>query len=174
MDMVKVNGEMVIYRMENGKMININGYKFEGEWKNDKQYGKGVENWPDRAKYEGQYFQGKKQGQGILSFGDGLRYEGEFFQDDLEKEHFFGQIKVQRIIEKTSNTWQRIPYMVKSLQEPLYKKDNMELESVIHKIKKLKLVNGMIQQELNGLNKIKLISQLKNKKIKREDFFQLH
>lgn len=46
------------------------------QWENDKQHGRGVENWPDGAKYEGQYFEGKKHGTGILNFADGSRYDG--------------------------------------------------------------------------------------------------
>ena len=49
-----------------------------GEWKDDKQHGKGIETWPDGAKYEGSYAEGKKHGRGTLTFADGSIYTGDF------------------------------------------------------------------------------------------------
>jgi hypothetical protein len=36
------------------------GAKYEGDWRDDKQDGHGVETWPDGARYEGNYVMGKK------------------------------------------------------------------------------------------------------------------
>ena len=47
-----------------------NGATYEGQWKEDKQHGKGVETWPDGARYDGLYFDGKKHGRGRLEFVD--------------------------------------------------------------------------------------------------------
>lgn len=33
----------------------MDGAKYIGDWKEDRQHGYGVETWPDNAKYEGNY-----------------------------------------------------------------------------------------------------------------------
>jgi hypothetical protein len=40
----------------------IDGTCYAGQWKEDKQHGKGKEVWPDGAMYEGDYVMGKKHG----------------------------------------------------------------------------------------------------------------
>lgn len=35
-----------------GAYVHAGGAKYEGEWLNDQQHGKGVEVWPDGSKYE--------------------------------------------------------------------------------------------------------------------------
>lgn len=35
-----------------GSYVHAGGAKYEGEWLNDQQHGKGVEGWPDGSKYE--------------------------------------------------------------------------------------------------------------------------
>ena len=35
--------------------MHMDGAKYLGEWKEDKQHGKGIESWPDGAVYEGHY-----------------------------------------------------------------------------------------------------------------------
>ena len=57
-----------------GTYVHAGGAKYEGEWLNDQQHGKGVEVWPDGSKYEvwkslimkGMYTFGKKNGKGKL------------------------------------------------------------------------------------------------------------
>ncbi len=44
--------------------------RYEGDWEDDKQHGKGTEEWPDGAKYEGQYMNGKKHGKGVFTWAD--------------------------------------------------------------------------------------------------------
>lgn len=48
----------------------------QGEWRDGKQVGKGVQNWPI-GRYEGELAEGLPNGQGVLSF-EKFRYEGEF------------------------------------------------------------------------------------------------
>ena len=48
-----------------------------GQWKNDKQDGEGLEEWPDGAKYKGQYLAGAKSGIGHFSWEDGATYNGK-------------------------------------------------------------------------------------------------
>ena len=55
----------------NGKMIYNTGVTYEGEWKNDKQDGKGTETWLDGAIYTGDYKEGKKCGWGVFTWSDG-------------------------------------------------------------------------------------------------------
>ena len=43
----------------------MDGSKYEGEWKEDKQHGQGIETCPDGISYEGSYVDGKKNGYGI-------------------------------------------------------------------------------------------------------------
>ena len=47
-----------------------------GEWRDGKQVGKGVQNWPI-GRYEGELAEGLPNGRGVLSFQK-FRYEGEF------------------------------------------------------------------------------------------------
>lgn len=44
---------------------------YDGQWRNDKQHGEGVELWPDGARFEGQHREGQKSGKGKLSWPDG-------------------------------------------------------------------------------------------------------
>ena len=60
------------------------GDKYEGEWKNDKRDGKGIDIFHNGAKYEGDYKNGKFDGKGILIFPNGDRYEGDFKDDKQE------------------------------------------------------------------------------------------
>ena len=43
---------------QNNEQAFIDGSKYEGYWKEDKQDGSGKESWPDGASYEGEYKQG--------------------------------------------------------------------------------------------------------------------
>lgn len=48
-----------------GDYTHINGSKYQGEFKDDVQQGKGVEEWIDGARYEGDYYNGMKHGDGM-------------------------------------------------------------------------------------------------------------
>ena len=58
------------------------GYKYVGEWKDNKQNGQGTANWSNGDKYVGNYKGGKKNGQGTYIYADGEKYFGEY-KDDL-------------------------------------------------------------------------------------------
>ena len=59
-------------------------FRYEGQWKCDKQEGLGTEIWTDGAKYEGEYSDGQKQGKGKLLWSDGSKYIGEFKGNNIE------------------------------------------------------------------------------------------
>ena len=48
----------------------------EGEWRDGRQIGKGVQNWPT-GRYDGELANGEPNGRGVLTFQK-LRYDGEF------------------------------------------------------------------------------------------------
>ena len=50
-----------------GKYVdNRNGYKYEGQWKNNLPNGKGQAQYYDETKYNGEFLNSKKHGKGIL------------------------------------------------------------------------------------------------------------
>jgi len=57
------------------------GEQYDGEYKDGKRYGKGIEIWPDGMLYEGEWKDDKRDGQGILIWKSGERYEGEWKDD---------------------------------------------------------------------------------------------
>ena len=48
----------------------MDGARYEGHWKEDKQHGEGLESWPDGASYHGDYVEGKKHGVGKFTWAD--------------------------------------------------------------------------------------------------------
>ena len=67
-------------------------FRYTGEWKEDKQNGKGKEVWVNGSVYEGDYFESMKHGRGVFQWSDGSTYEGEFRNNDIEgqgKHSFF-------------------------------------------------------------------------------------
>lgn len=67
----------------------MNGAKYTGEWKDDKQHGHGVETWPDGAVYEGHYVNGMKNSQGKLKFANGSIYIGEFQDNQIHGKGYY-------------------------------------------------------------------------------------
>ena len=61
-----------------------NGGEYKGEWKNNKQHGKGFLKY-NGMEYTGDFFEGKIQGQGILVDKDG-KYEGAFLNGKMHGE----------------------------------------------------------------------------------------
>ena len=68
--------------MELGKEV-YKIIRYEGDWLEDKQHGKGVEIWPDGARYEGEYIDGKKQGIGSFKWADNSSFNGEFVNNNI-------------------------------------------------------------------------------------------
>ena len=57
----------------------MTGGKYEGNWKDDKQHGKGKETWNNGDEtYEGDFIEGKKNGKGKFTWIDKSYYEGDF------------------------------------------------------------------------------------------------
>ena len=54
------------------------GYRYEGEFKDNKPNGQGVFSSPDGQRYQGGFKDGKLNGKGIMNYPDGRRYEGEY------------------------------------------------------------------------------------------------
>ena len=52
--------------------------KYEGNLKEGKRHGKGIETFPSGKKYEGQWRDGKRHGKGTLTYSDGQKYEGQW------------------------------------------------------------------------------------------------
>ncbi len=50
---------LMIQQMEKENIYH-DGIIYGGDWKNDKQHGKGKEQWPDDTIYEGDYLNGQK------------------------------------------------------------------------------------------------------------------
>lgn len=59
------------------------GYRYEGEWRNNKPEGKGSITYADGATYNGDFREGLKHGFGVLS-QPGSLYEGQFSGDQFE------------------------------------------------------------------------------------------
>ncbi|CAF4180006.1 unnamed protein product, partial [Adineta steineri] len=53
------------------------GSRYEGEWKNQKQHGKGTGYYVDGDKYTGDWIDNKRTDQGIFAWANGDRYEGQ-------------------------------------------------------------------------------------------------
>jgi hypothetical protein len=62
----------------------IDGFKYEGEFKEDKFHGKGVMIFPNGRKYEGEFKESKAHGKGAMIFPDGHKYEG-MYEDGKKK-----------------------------------------------------------------------------------------
>jgi len=61
-----------------GTMWFANGNKYEGQWKQDRQEGQGTMWFANGERYEGQWKQNRKEGQGSMWFANGERYEGDW------------------------------------------------------------------------------------------------
>lgn len=55
-----------------------NGYKYEGEFKEDHFHGSGELTLPDGSRYEGEWVRGQKHGCGLFISPDGLTYSGQW------------------------------------------------------------------------------------------------
>jgi len=55
-----------------------NGSRYEGEWKENKENGRGYKYWPDGATFEGEWKEGKFNGYGKHTWASGSSYEGSW------------------------------------------------------------------------------------------------
>ena len=72
-----------------GKYIALDGTSYKGTWLDDKQSGTGTEIYPDGSSYNGNFKKGKKNGFGKLVFKDKNIYEGNFLDNNIEGEGVF-------------------------------------------------------------------------------------
>ena len=72
-----------------GKYIALDGTTYKGTWLDDKQNGTGNEIYPDGSFYNGNFKNGKKNGFGKLVFKDKNIYEGQFLNNDINGEGAF-------------------------------------------------------------------------------------
>ena len=54
------------------------GYRFEGEYRDDKINGQGTATFASGNRYEGEFRDGRRHGYGTFTWADGNRYEGEY------------------------------------------------------------------------------------------------
>ena len=54
------------------------GYRYEGEFEDNKPNGQGVFTSPDGQRYQGGFRDGKLNGIGVMNYPDGRHYEGEY------------------------------------------------------------------------------------------------
>ncbi len=76
-EMKKLNASNVNNYTGKGVYIYDNG-KYEGDWKNGNQTGKGVLIWSDGDKYEGDFVDGNQMGKGVYIWASGNKYEGDW------------------------------------------------------------------------------------------------
>lgn len=78
--------EFMSKKMNQGNYFNFYCFhlRYEGNWKDDKQFGRGCESWSSGAVFIGNFFDGMKHGEGELLFPDGSSYKvkknSEFFR----------------------------------------------------------------------------------------------
>ena len=72
-----------------GKYIALDGTTYKGTWLNDKQNGVGNEVYPDGSFYNGNFKDGKKNGNGKLVFKNKNIFEGNFVNNEISGEGAF-------------------------------------------------------------------------------------
>jgi len=93
--MVNINGFIYEGEFKNGhsngygKYVALDGTTYKGSWSNDKQNGIGNEIYPDGSFYNGNFKNGKKNGNGKLVFKDKNIFEGNFVDNDISGEGAF-------------------------------------------------------------------------------------
>ena len=73
-----IGGKQIICFKGMGVYTFKTGYRYEGEFKDNKPNGQGVFISPNGQRYQGGFKDGKLNGKGIMSYPDGRRYEGEY------------------------------------------------------------------------------------------------
>ena len=72
-----------------GKYLALDGTTYKGKWLDDRQNGTGNEAYPDGSFYNGNFKNGKKNGFGKLVFKDKNIFEGNFDNNDINGEGAF-------------------------------------------------------------------------------------
>jgi hypothetical protein len=71
---LKKKGELLIQKNKISKITFEGSGEYEGELKDDKKHGYGVQKWTNGSRYEGQWFEGKAKGFGKYYFANGDYY----------------------------------------------------------------------------------------------------
>jgi hypothetical protein len=66
-------------------MILEQGY--DGEWRDDRQHGRGTYYWPNGQYYDGEWNQSHFQGRGTFKYPNGLRVTGQWEKGKLILKH---------------------------------------------------------------------------------------
>lgn len=61
-----------------------NGTVYDGNWRDDRPNGRGVEYYPDTSRYEGDFKDGKKHGEGKYTWADSKIYKGQFVDGHID------------------------------------------------------------------------------------------
>ncbi len=69
------------WHMCSGKGQGPNGSVYQGQWKNDKYDGYGINKKSDGGRYEGQFVKSKREGYGIYYYSDGRIFQGRWLND---------------------------------------------------------------------------------------------
>ena len=76
---------------------------YTGQWKDDKQSGKGTESWPNGPQYTGEYLDSRKHGKGELHFDDGSLYKGSFAHSNIDG--FSVRVVEQDAVQQDTRAW---------------------------------------------------------------------
>lgn len=88
--LVQVNGNCYEGEFKDGSANGFgiytheDGSKYRGHFRDDKQEGEGTEEYPDSSVYTGQYRNGNKHGKGTFTWPDGKVYSGQFKDNEME------------------------------------------------------------------------------------------
>ena len=78
------DGGCIVGDCKNGHGVYAEGErKYDGEWKDGLQHGRGTFYFAAGEKYEGDWRDGKPNGRGVKTYADGRRYDGEW-KDNVE------------------------------------------------------------------------------------------
>ena len=73
------DGDCVAGDCTNGRGVFVDGgRKYDGEWKDGVQHGRGVFHFSAAERYDGEWRNGKPNGHGVKVYADGRRYDGEW------------------------------------------------------------------------------------------------
>ena len=77
-------GHSVAGRVKKPPITMPTGAVYEGEWRDNKRDGYGIQSWPDGSKYIGQWENDKANGHGKLYHADGDVYDGQWVDDKAQ------------------------------------------------------------------------------------------
>ena len=77
------------------------GTRLEGEFRDGKPNGHGVETYSDGTRLEGEFRDGKPNGHGVMMSADGSRYEGEWRDGKWNVEQQRGRTAADRFLGST-------------------------------------------------------------------------